>query len=213
MRSQNEHNDLVEPLTLRELKVLCEVEANPSITQRDLSRRVGVALGLTNVLIRNLVQKGYVRAHQTHWKRWLYAVTPEGFTHKIRLTVSYVHRVLDHYASVRHTLREQLRPLALHQESRVAIFGTGEIAELIYLGLREIDIDEIDIFGTVESDDAKFLGIKVQYVGTLQPDNYDKVVIASLSESMDAVALLLETGLEPNKVVSMFEDVNSGGGR
>lgn len=213
MRSQNEHDDLGDPSTLRELKVLSEVEANPSITQRDLSRRVGVALGLTNVLIRNLVQKGYVRAHQTHWKRWLYAVTPEGFTHKIKLTVSYVNRVLDHYASVRHTLREQLRPLALHQESRVAIFGTGEIAELIYLGLREIDIDEIDIFTTVENYDAKFLGMKVQHVSTLKSHKYDKVVIASLSESKDAFVLLMETGLEPDKVVSMFEDVNSEGER
>jgi DNA-binding MarR family transcriptional regulator len=120
----------------RELRMLSEVHSTPGTTQRDLSRQIGIALGLTNVLLRNLVEKGYVRITQASWKRWMYALTPSGFSRKIQLTVAYVHRVLDHYQEVRQTLREELQTVHLNEESRVAIFGTGEFAELVYLGLR-----------------------------------------------------------------------------
>jgi len=135
MRSKREQPDWSESTNDRDLRVLTEVEADPTISQRELSTRLGIALGLTNMLVRNLVKKGYVRASQAGWKRTLYALTPEGFSLKIRLATSYIHRFLNHYQRVRQTLREQLAPLALHRESRVAIWGTGEFAELIFLGL------------------------------------------------------------------------------
>jgi len=146
MRSQREQQDSVEPYTYRELQLLSRVDESPDATQRQLSMRLGIALGLTNVLLRNLVQKGYVRVIQATWKRRFYTLTPAGFSRRISLMVDYVRKVLDHYQSVRQTLREQLEPLALNEESRVAIYGTGEFAELIYLGLKELSIEEIDVF-------------------------------------------------------------------
>ena len=121
MRSTDEHNNLSDPAPYRELRLLEELEEAPEISQRDLSQRLGIALGLTNTMLRNLAKKGYIRASQAGWRRWLYAITPEGFSHKLRLTVSYVRRVLNDYGKVRDVLRQELAPLALHQESRVAL--------------------------------------------------------------------------------------------
>lgn len=180
MRSNSEHNEPNEPLNRRELQILTEIEADPQINQRQLSLRLGIALGLTNVLLRNLAQKGYVRATKANWRRWLYALTPEGFSHKMRLTVAYVNRVLHHYRRVRQTLREQMEPLALHSESRIAICGTGELAELIYLGLRDLNIEEIEIFDPIMSCGQRFLGLPIRDISELRPEIYDRVVIAEL---------------------------------
>ena len=164
----------------RELQLLSEIEGNPELTQRQMAGRIGIALGLTNVMLRNLAQKGYVRATQAGWKRWVYALTPEGFSHKFKLTIAYVHRVMDHYQTVRQTLREQLAPLALNEESRVAICGTGEFAELVYLGLKELGIDEIDVYAARVNGDSKFLGMPIREASTLQQYEYDQVVVAML---------------------------------
>lgn len=179
MSSNSEHTEWSEPTNDRDLRLLTEVEADPTISQREISSRLGIALGLTNMLLRNLVKKGYVRANQAGWNRKLYALTPEGFAHKIRLTASYIRRFLDHYKRVRQTLREQLALLALNRESRVAIWGTGESAELIYLGLREIGIEEIEVFDPSAITENQFLGIPVQAPAELQIDRYDRVLIAS----------------------------------
>ena len=130
MRSKDEHSDLPGGHSYRELRLLSEIEYTPEVSQRELSRRAGSALGMTNLLLRNLAQKGYIRMTQAGWKRWIYALTPKGFSLKVQLTLTYVQRVLDHYGQVRQTLREQLEPLALNRESRVAILGTGELPDL-----------------------------------------------------------------------------------
>ena len=204
MRSKHEQQEPIESTTYRELQLLSEVEETPDVTQRALSQRAGIALGLTNVLLRNFVQKGYLRASQASWKRWLYTLTPEGFAHKIRLTVTYVNRVLDHYQNVRQTLRDQLAPLALHEESRIAIYGTQEFAELVYLGLKEYGIEEIDVFETVDGSNRTFLGMPVADIATLQPERYDRVVVAVLGEAEATTALLREQGAPPEKLVTFF---------
>lgn len=206
MRSKPEHNDPIEPFDHRELQILSEIEADPEINQRQLSLRVGIALGLTNVLLRNLAQKGYIRATKANWRRWLYALTPDGFSHKMRLTVAYVSRVLHHYQKVRQTLREQLEPLALHSESRIAICGTGELAELVYLGLKELEIEEIEIFGPTEAAGQKFLGLLVQDVAELRPEDYDKVVIAELGVVEPTGRQTPLGGSDADRFITFFAD-------
>ena len=112
MRSNNERNKSSDVPEYRDLLLLKEVDENPEVTQRQLSLRLGIALGLTNLLLKSLVYKGYVRATHAGWKRWLYNLTPEGVSHKLRLTVAHVRRTLNNYSQVRQTLREQLEPLA-----------------------------------------------------------------------------------------------------
>jgi len=201
----NEHNSYVEdPNSFRELRLLQELEEAPEITQRDLSQKQGIALGLTNTLLRNLAKKGFIHASQAGWKRWLYAITPEGFSHKLRLTVTYVRRVLDDYGKVRLILREELAPLALHQESRIALYGTGDFAELVFLGLKDIGIEEIDIYSPDYVTNSRFLGMPVRNTTSLRPGHYDKVVIAVLNDSETTVKSLRKQGIASVDIVTFF---------
>jgi len=211
LSSLNEHQDSNEIPVARELRLLTEVEETPDITQRELSKRIGIALGLTNILLRNLAQKGYVRVAQATWKRRLYTLTPEGFSHRVRLMVTYIHQVLDHYQGVRQTLREQLAPLALNEESRVAIYGTGEFAELIYLGLKELSIEEIDVYDPQPIERHRFLGMPVRDVTMLQSESYDRVVISYLAPSSSVISELKERGVSSEQIVKFFTDGNSKG--
>ena len=204
MRSSSEQQESIDGSSYHELQVLEELEKSADVSQRQLSQRVGIALGLTNTMVRNLVKKGYVRANQASWKRWVYALTPEGFTHKLRLTVAYIHRVMDHYRTVRQTLREDLAPLALHQESRVAIYGTGEFAELVYLGLREIGIEEIDMFAPGGGDGSKFLAMPVKDARSLRPDDYDRVLVAILNGPEELTMQLTGGRGDEGKIVVFF---------
>jgi hypothetical protein len=201
----------MESANYRELRLLSEVYNFPDATQRDLSRRLGIALGLTNALLRNLAQKGYIRVTHARWKRWLYALTPQGFTRKIHLTVSYIHRFLDHYQTVRQTLRQELAPLSLNAESRVAIFGSGELAELVYLGLREAGIEEIDIYAPTTVTNGKFLGMGVKHLDGLSPADYDRVIIAALQGVEQKRGQLALRGVPHEKIVTLLPEATEDG--
>jgi DNA-binding MarR family transcriptional regulator len=206
MRSQDEHTPVDETATYRELRAISEVESNPEITQRDLAQKLGVALGLTNVLLKNMAQRGYVRVTKMKWNRWIYTVTPRGFTRKVQLTVTYIRRTLDHYGNIRQTLREELAPLALNRESRIALCGTGEFAELVYLGLKEQGIEEIEVFSHEYTSGSNFLGIPVQPLESLQPNEFDRVIFGILDEQTPQEIHRLENDLDESKVVVFFRN-------
>ena len=204
MRSPRELNGGQEAPEYRELRLLQEVRRTPEISQRSLAHKVGIALGLTNVLLRNLAEKGYIRITRAGWRRWLYTLTPTGFSRKIRLTVAYIHRFLDQYQIVKGELGEELALLDLNEESHVAIYGTGEFAELVFMGLKSAGIEEVDVLAPVGG--GKFLGVPVRDISQLRPDDYDRVLISRLDDGEQSRAELLNQGVPLDKVVILFAD-------
>ena len=204
MRSRIEHDETGEVNSNRELLLLAEVQRRPEASQRELAQRVGIALGMTNLLLHNLAQKGYVRISRAGWRRWLYALTPEGLTRKLHLTFAYIHRFVDQYQRVRQTLRDELALEEMNAESRVAIYGTGEFAELVYLGLKDLGIEEIEVFTPGQANGAKFLGMPVQEMSRFQPSQYDRVVVAFLGEAKKQFADLRQIGVPSEKLVLFF---------
>ena len=65
-------------IDVRELEILEKIENNGHLTQRDLSKEVGIALGLINHLLKKMVQKGWVKIKNVDARRIKYLITPEG---------------------------------------------------------------------------------------------------------------------------------------
>jgi DNA-binding MarR family transcriptional regulator len=209
MGSKTEHKDRSETPDLRELQLLAEVERLPKINQRDLSKRLGIALGMTNILLHNLVQKGYVRITEAGWRRWIYNLTPDGITRKFNLTLAYINQFFDQYGKIRETLRNELALHPLNAESRVAMYGNGEFAELVYLGLREMGIEEIDVFNRLNGTETKFLGKPVINLGSLDSTDYDRVVIATMASADSLRKTVRDLSLPVEKVISFHVDLSS----
>jgi DNA-binding MarR family transcriptional regulator len=188
----------------RELRLLEEVESTPQVSQRRLASQLGVALGVANILVRSLAQKGYIRATKLGWKRWVYLVTPAGFARKVQLTVNYVDRFLDHYRRVRALVQQDLSSLTMNKESRVAIYGTPELSQLVYLTLRDMGITEIDLFDRVPG--PGFMGSPVQLLDSFDPGNYDEVIVASGSDAEARCAEMNANGVPDSQIVALLQN-------
>jgi DNA-binding MarR family transcriptional regulator len=213
MRSVKELKSGSEDSTDRELRLLAEVEADPETNQRSLSQRAGIALGITNLLLRNLAEKGYLRISQAGWRRWVYSLTPAGVSRKFQLTAAYVHRVLGQYQKVRQMVRTEIGSLGLHRESRIAIYGTGELAELVYLALREMNIEEVDFYSGGSPNGRRFLGMRVNDISTLHPDEYDLFLVGSMDALESSYAILAQRGVTSEKMIALFTDHREEGSR
>tara|TARA_B100000029_G_C17596544_1_gene964362 strand:+ start:587 stop:1213 length:627 start_codon:yes stop_codon:yes gene_type:complete len=206
MRSENEHPNKIEDVSYKELRLLEEIEQDPELSQRQLSRRMGVALGVGNLLLKNLAKKGYIKVTHLSWKRWIYVITPKGMTRKVNLTLSYIESFLGHYRRVKKILKENFNSLTLNKESKVAIVGTGELAELAYLALLDIGVDEIDMFGN-ENDKHIFLGMNVVSIQDIEVNDYSKIVVTS--DDIDVInASLKERSADSNQIVGLLKNGN-----
>ena len=79
-----------------EYTLLKVIKDNPEMTQRQLSKELGLSLGKTNYLMRALVDKGWVKL--TNFRRsnnkigYLYVITPKGITEKGILAKNFLER-------------------------------------------------------------------------------------------------------------------------
>lgn len=210
MRSENEHMRPLEGLSYRELRVLEEMDSTPHVSQRQLAHQVGVALGVANLLVRNLAKKGYIRVSKVGWKRWVYNLTPAGVAHKVQLTFGYIDRFLDHYKRVRYSLRQHLASIPLDQNSRIAICGTNEIAELVYLAMRDVNVGDIEIYEDNASS-PKFLGMEVGSLESLVPEEHTWVILTSPARSGSIFDTLIDQGVNPTRIVAPLESPREPG--
>ena len=60
-----------------ELGVLRVVHENERTPQRDIARRTGISLGMTNAILKRLSKKGYVTMRKAKGRHMAYAVTPD----------------------------------------------------------------------------------------------------------------------------------------
>ena len=191
----------------RELQILEEMEFDPRISQRNLSQKLGIALGLANLLIKSMVQKGYVKASKLGWKRWVYIVTPAGFTRKLHLTLAYIDRFFDQYKNVRELLKHQLDNLDLNSESRIALLGNKEFTELAYICLRDMGITEIDFIS--QSGTEKILGNNTIKLETIDLTNHNAIILGIHKNSIEDKELLIKKGIPESRITLLLDHYSS----
>src|SRR5262245_36229356 len=116
-----------EQLQLDLLKAIAE---NRTVTQRDLSARLEIALGLTNALLKRLARKGLIKVTHVSPRRVTYLLTPKGILEKSRLTYSYIQFSVGYYRDLRNRLSALFARLVASGARRVVLYGTGEVAEI-----------------------------------------------------------------------------------
>jgi DNA-binding MarR family transcriptional regulator len=185
----------------RDLKILSEIEAGGDVTQRNLAKSLDIALGLTNLYLKRLVRKGYVKITTIPHNRIKYLLTPKGLAEKTRLTYEFVEYSLRLFRDTRARLRAELALPARNGHRRVALYGTGEAAELAFLTIRELGLDLRAVVD--DSRAADFLGQAVRSPDSLRPDEVDVVVVATFSPPEAMVRTLSEQGFSPAKILAL----------
>jgi DNA-binding Lrp family transcriptional regulator len=189
----------------RHLRLLEAVEEDSRVTQRGLAVKLGIALGLTNIYLKRLVRKGYIKCVNVQSNRLSYLITPRGIAEKVRLTYEFMDYSLHLYSEVRHHLRGMLHECAA-SGSRIAIYGRGEAAEIAYLSLKEFRLEPIAIFDEESGDD--FLGMPVRPIAEHADVPYDLIVVATLESSGRQWASLVKDGIPPDKLFPLRQMPN-----
>lgn len=94
--------NLQEDTKFRVMRIL---EVDPEITQRELSKRLGVSLGGVNYCLSALIDKGLVKArnfsNNANKVSYVYLLTPKGVREKSELTVRFLQRKMQEYEDLR----------------------------------------------------------------------------------------------------------------
>ncbi|MCX7858360.1 MAG: MarR family EPS-associated transcriptional regulator [Deltaproteobacteria bacterium] len=97
-------------MTELEFKILREISKNGNVSQRDLSRKMGISLGSVNYVIRKLVEKGFVKVNRFKNSRnkisYIYVLTPQGIKELIRQTKLFLKKSYQEYLLLKAEMEE-----------------------------------------------------------------------------------------------------------
>lgn len=171
----------MEKKSLTTLHILKEIEADNQVSQRELSKRLSISLGMVNQFMKRLFKKGYFKITTLPPNRARYILTPKGFTEKSRLTLEYMKYSLQFYSNMKVLIRSQLEHIVSEGISSVILYGNGEVAELTYLFLQETPLELIGVISD-KPDQASFYGLPILPINKIGKLGKGAILITDLDQ-------------------------------
>jgi DNA-binding MarR family transcriptional regulator len=194
--------------TYRSFLLLSEIAGNEPLSQREISRRLGIAVGLVNSYLKNLVSKGYVRVKDFPRNRYAYLLTPQGFAEKSRLAYQHLSYFTGLYTVARQDYLDLFRSLEADGVQEVVFCGVDEVAEIAYLSLQETSVQLLMVMDQGGPHPGDFFGKPVAPIAaplTLP------VIITSLKRREVLREALAQAGIPRHLVYTVSDDRTNGG--
>ena len=100
-------NTYEQGIRYRLLKILSE---DSSLTQREMSRRMGISLGKLNYCLTELAKRGFVKIHRfkdsSNKTKYMYLLTPRGMEEKTRVAMSFLKSKVREYEEIKRQIKE-----------------------------------------------------------------------------------------------------------
>lgn len=98
------------------------LDEDPSISTREIARRVGISNGAAYYCVTALVDKGFVKlknfARSKKKSSYIYELTPRGLSAKAALTVSFLERKRHEYEDLKAEIERLESDLGLENKSK-----------------------------------------------------------------------------------------------
>jgi DNA-binding MarR family transcriptional regulator len=179
------------PQEMRELELLQELEKTPVISQRELSHKFGIALGVTNACLKRMVRRGWIRVTGFNHHKIGYYLTPRGFAEKAKLTVHLISWTVQHYSALKDLIGSRLLEMQSMGIKRVVFYGVSEEMEVAYVTLQGANLQ---LVGIIEDEDRMgqkavfgFEVKEIRQIETLKPDAVLITSLANLNERLESV--------------------------
>jgi hypothetical protein len=155
----------VDKKELLELELLKQVEDSPLLNNRMAASKLGCSVKLAHELLNKIATKGLVNIKKHHSRRWDYFLTPKGIAEKARLTYEFLDFSMHFYREARKRSSQLCKGLAEQGVKKVSFIGAGDLAEIVYLGVKEWNLELTEVYS--DSDKTNFMGINIQTYTTL----------------------------------------------
>lgn len=168
---------------LKILRILEELDKDGTPSQRDLSRKLNISLGLVNSFVKRLAQKGYCKVTSIPKNRVRYLLTPKGAAEKSKLTYEYLLISYRFYKNSQDKIRRLFHTLEKANVKRVVFWGAGELAEIALTMLSETSLQ---LIGVVDYENVghKFAGLRISDPKRVAEMNFDRIICTKSPDNL-----------------------------
>jgi len=203
-------NSFFKPTLLyKEFMILDLIEKDANITQREISKIIGVAVSMTNAYIENFVEKGLIKKKKHSTKTVEYFITKKGIERKKLLNISYLNASLKVYKSAKSNIVKFLDQVIDKGFKNILLYGAGEVAEILLQSIISDKDIPIKILGIIDDDIDKqnhsLLDTKIISIDEMKNINHDGILISSYTNNELILSKLKQFNYDNNRIIQFFD--------
>ena len=97
------------------------------ISQRDLARVIGLSLGMTNSILKRLVQKGWLQIRKVNNRNIQYVISAQGMERIARRSYRYLRRTIKHVVHYKEAIGDLARQVSKEGYEAVVLVGESDL--------------------------------------------------------------------------------------
>jgi DNA-binding MarR family transcriptional regulator len=187
---------------LQTLRLMDEIDRNGIHSQRELSQRLNISLGLVNTFLKRLVNKGYFKVTTMPRNRVKYFLTPEGLARKAKLAAEYLRYSVHFYRDIKDLLLDKFTEMEKNQVKSILFFGAGEVADLAYLYLQ---LTSIRLAGIIDESKIgkSFFGHEIAGIEGTRQTGWDVILVTRPDRVEKTIDMLAEAGVDRSRIATI----------
>ncbi|PHS31943.1 MAG: hypothetical protein COA82_09780 [Alkaliphilus sp.] len=142
--------------------IMTEILDDENVSQRKLSKKLGLGLGTINVLVNKMIKEGLIKMEQVSQKQVIYMLTPAGMMEKTKKTINYIK---SHYRAIHETkekIKSILGELTLKHENIYILKPDDEMGNLIEVATAEYKAENKEQNVKIVNESFQYKSIKSQ---------------------------------------------------
>ncbi len=166
----------------KELKIINEIDKDLNVTQREISKNSGMSLGMTNIVLKKLINKGYVKVKQLNKKKVQYFLTPKGFTEKAKKSYHYTLKTMEILKAMKIKIQHFVLEEYKKGQRKFVIYGKGELAWLVEIAICDLGKQAL-VYTRINGKDvicSQYKNATILLTELSKPKNFQGVDIVSI---------------------------------
>lgn len=193
----------------KEFLILDLIERDPNITQRELSKKLGVAVSMINSYLDEYEKKKYLKKDYISLKTVKYLITKKGIERKKVLNISYLSASQRIYQSAKENIISFLRQIVEKGFRKILLYGAGEVAEILLQSINNDRNLPLKALGVIDDDPSKInhylANVKIISRDSIRKIDHDGILISSYTNNELIYRKLLEINYNKDKILQFFE--------
>lgn len=203
-------NNFFKPTVLyKEYMILDMIEKNSNITQREISKNIGIAVSMTNDYIDEYEKKGLIKRKKHSTKTVEYFVTKKGTERRKLLNIWYLKSAHSVYVSAKDNITMFLNQIIDKGFKRILLYGAGEVAEIMLQVMNDDNQIPLVVLAIIDDDMNRQNGVIVNLPivskEMINGFDHDGILVASFKHHEIIRRNLVNINYPINKIIEFFE--------
>lgn len=192
----------------KEFMILDIIDKNKTITQREMSDKIGVVVSMINKYLDRFENRGLILRQHLNTKNVKYILTKNGINRMRFLNIGYLNATQNLYNSAIENIDIFMKKISQKKFKKIILYGAGEVCEIFLSSINQKKIFDISIEAIIDDNvskiNKKMYGVPIISKEEINNFTHDGILISSYTNKDKMQKKLLNYGYKKNRIVNFF---------